>query len=167
MDLLEQLGFMRYEVSNFAKPGFECRHNLIYWHNEPYLGLGAAAHSSMIEDGLWVRFSNDASIPAYLKKLEKGRLPRAERIIVNTFEQMFESVMLGLRLVKGIDRKVFFDRFGCDVIETYQEAYDKNDRFGFWDRSDPAYLRLTKNGMDHLDSVLRVFRERRLIDFLR
>lgn len=167
MDLLEQLGFMRYEVSNFAKPGFECRHNLIYWHNEPYLGLGAAAHSSMIEDGLWVRFSNESNIPAYLKKIEKGRLPRAERIIVNTFEQMFESVMLGLRLVKGIDRKAFFDRFGCDVIETYQEAYDKNDRFGFWDRSDPAYLRLTKNGMDHLDSVLRVFRERRLIDFLR
>ncbi len=167
MDLLESLGYRRYEVSNFAKPGYECRHNLIYWHNEPYLGLGVAAHSSMIEDGFWVRFSNESSIPAYLKKLEKGRLPRAERIIVNTFEQMFESVMLGLRLVEGIDRKAFFDRFGCDVIETYREAYDKNDRFGFWDRSDPAYLRLTKAGMDHLDAVLRDFRERRLIDFLR
>ena len=80
---------------------------------------------------------------------------------------MFESVMLGLRLVDGIDRKAFSDRFGCDVIETYREAYDKNDRFGFWDRSDPAYLRLTPLGMDHLDSVLRDFRERRWIDFLR
>lgn len=167
MDLLEELGYHRYEVSNFAKPGFECRHNLIYWHNEPYLGLGAAAHSSMTEDGLWVRFSNDASIPAYLKKLEKGKLPRAERIIVNTFEQMFESVMLGLRLTAGIDRAAFSARFGCDVIETYREAYDKNDRFGFWDHADPAYLRLTRSGMDHLDSVLRDFRERRLIDFLR
>ncbi|MBQ6078187.1 MAG: radical SAM family heme chaperone HemW [Clostridia bacterium] len=167
MDLLEALGYRRYEVSNFAKPGFECRHNLIYWHNEPYLGLGVAAHSSMIEDGFWVRFSNESSIPAYLKKLEKGKLPRAERIITNTFEQMFESIMLGLRLVKGIDRKVFFDRFGCDVIETYREAYDKNDRFGFWDHSDPARLRLNRLGMDHLDAVLRDFRERRLIDFLR
>ena len=167
MALLESLGYHRYEVSNFAKPGYECRHNLIYWHNEPYLGLGVAAHSSMTEDGLWVRFSNENSIPAYLKKLEKGKLPRAERIIVNMFEQMFETVMLGLRLVEGIDRKAFFDRFGCDVIETYREAYDKNDRFGFWDRSDPAYLRLTKAGMDHLDAVLRDFRERRLIDFLR
>lgn len=167
MTLLESLGYHRYEVSNFAKPGFECRHNLIYWHNEPYLGLGVAAHSSMVEDGFWVRFSNDASIPAYLKKLEKGKLPRAERILINTFEQMFESVMLGLRLVKGIDRKAFFDRFGCDVIETYKEAYDKNARFGYWDRSDPAFLRLTPLGMDHLDTVLRDFRERRLIDFFR
>lgn len=167
MALLESLGYRRYEVSNFAKPGYECRHNLIYWHNEPYLGLGVAAHSSMAEDGFWVRFSNDSSIPAYLKKLDRGKLPRAERIIVNTFEQMFESVMLGLRLVDGIDRKAFSDRFGCDVIETYREAYDKNDRFGFWDRSDPAYLRLTPLGMDHLDSVLRDFRERRRIDFLR
>lgn len=167
MALLTELGYRRYEVSNFAKPGFECRHNLIYWHNEPYLGLGAAAHSSMIEDGFWVRFSNDSSIPAYLKKLDHGKLPRAERILTNTFEQMFESVMLGLRLVEGIDRKAFFDRFGCDVIETYREAYDKNDRFGFWDHTDPAYLRLTPLGMDHLDSVLRDFRERRLIDFFR
>ena len=167
MALLNSLGYRRYEVSNFAKPGYECRHNLIYWHNEPYLGLGVAAHSSMVEDGLWVRFSNESSIPAYLKKLDKGKLPRAERIITNTFEQMFESVMLGLRLVEGIDRKAFFDRFGCDVIETYREAYDKNDRFGFWDRSDPAYLRLTPLGMDHLDSVLRDFRERKLIDFFR
>ena len=167
MALLNSLGYRRYEVSNFAKPGFECRHNLIYWHNEPYLGLGVAAHSSMVEDGFWVRFSNENSIPVYLKKLDKGKLPRAERILVNTFEQMFESVMLGLRLTSGIDRKAFFDRFGCDVIETYQEAYDKNDRFGFWDHSDPAYLRLTPLGMDHLDSVLRDFRERRLIDFFR
>ena len=167
MALLESLGYRRYEVSNFAKPGYECRHNLVYWHNEPYLGLGAAAHSSMIEDGFWVRFSNESSIPAYFRKLEKGRLPRAERILVNTFEQMFESVMLGLRLVEGIDRKAFFDRYGCDMIETYREAYDKNDCFGFWDHGDPAFLRLTKQGMDHLDSVLRDFRERRWIDFLR
>ncbi len=167
MALLNELGYRRYEVSNFAKPGYECRHNLIYWRNEPYLGLGAAAHSSMIEDGFWVRFSNESSISAYLRKLDKGKLPRAERIIINTFEQMFETVMLGLRLVSGVDRKAFYDRFGCDVIETYKEAYDKNDRFGFWDHSDPAFLRLTPAGMDHLDSVLRDFRERRLIDFLR
>ena len=167
MDLLEALGYRRYEVSNFAKPGFECRHNLIYWHNEPYLGLGVAAHSSMVEDGFWVRFSNERSIPAYLKKIGKGKLPRAERIITNTFEQMFESVMLGLRLVKGIDRAAFSDRFGCDVIETYRSAYDKNDRYGFWDHSDPDFLRLNRIGMDHLDAVLRDFRERRLIDFLR
>ena len=167
MDLLEALGYRRYEVSNFAKPGFECRHNLIYWHNEPYLGLGVAAHSSMVEDGFWVRFSNERSIPAYLKKIGKGKLPRAERIITNTFEQMFESVMLGLRLVKGIDRAAFSDRFGCDVIETYRSAYDKNDRYGFWDHSDPDFLRLNRIGMDHLDAVLRDFRKRRLIDFLR
>ena len=114
-----------------------------------------------------MRFSNESSIPAYFKKLEKDRLPRAERILINTFEQMFESVMLGLRLTKGVDRKAFFDRYGCDVIETYKEAYDKNERYGFWDHSDPACLRLTRAGMDRLDAVLRDFRERRWIDFLR
>lgn len=167
MDLLESLGFRRYEVSNFARAGYQCRHNLIYWHNEPYLGLGVAAHSSMVEDGFWVRFSNESSIPIYLRKLEKGRLPRAERILTNTFEQMFETVMLGLRLVEGIDRSAFSERYGCDVIETYREAYDKNDRFGYWDRSDPQFLRLNRLGMDHLDAVLRDFRERRWIDFLK
>ena len=53
------------------------------------------------------------------------------------------------------------------MIETYREAYDKNERFGFWDHSDPAFLRLNRLGMDHLDSVLRDFRERRWIDFLK
>ena len=167
MALLESLGYRRYEVSNFAVPGYECRHNLIYWHNESYLGMGAAAHSSMIEDGFFIRSANESSAAAYIRKLEKGKLPRAERILTNTFEQMFETVMLGLRLVEGVDRRAFSDRFGCDVIETYQEAYDRNERRGYWDHSDPAYLRLTPLGMDHLDAVLRDFRERRLIDFLR
>ena len=80
---------------------------------------------------------------------------------------MFETVMLGLRLTSGIDRKAFFDRYSCDVIETYREAYDKNDRYGFWDKIDPARLRLNRLGMDHLDAVLRDFRERKLIDFLK
>ena len=75
--------------------------------------------------------------------------------------------MLGLRLVDGVDRRAFSDRFGCDVIETYREAYDKNDRLGYWDHTDPDRLRLTRAGMDHLDAVLRDFRERRLVDFLK
>ena len=121
----------------------------------------------MPEDGFWIRSANESSIPAYFKKIDRGKRPRAERILTNTFEQMFETVMLGLRLTGGIDRKAFSDRFGCDVIETYREAYDKNDRFGFWDRTDEGRLALTPRGMDHLDSVLRDFRERKLIDFLR
>lgn len=162
--LMEQLGYHRYEVSNFAKDGYRCAHNQIYWRNEPYLGVGVAAHSSMQEGGYWVRFANTSSIPQYIRRLQQGKLAQAERIVVNTFEQMFESVMLGLRTTDGLDCGAFFKRFDCDVCDVYAEAITKNE--ALFDFQDPSYLRLTPRGMDVLDAVLRDFRAKPIFNFL-
>ena len=97
--LLEQSGYHRYEISNFAKVGYESRHNLRYWNREEYLGLGPAAHSFV--DG--VRYSYPRDIMGYITALEKGRLPETDsRVILSEAEAKEESIMLGLRLAKGI-----------------------------------------------------------------
>lgn len=166
-DWLRANGYERYEVSNFAKPGKQCRHNLTYWKNEPYLGFGVAAHSSVPTDRKWYRFSNTESIASYLRSVERGKIPETERILINTFEQMFETIMLGLRLTEGISMEKFSRRFGCSLRETYPEAIEFAERCGWWNTEDPERLRLNQSGMDHLDAVLRAFRERKYWDILR
>lgn len=165
--LLEQNGYHRYEVSNFAREGRKCRHNLTYWRNEPYLGIGVAAHGSMPGKTAWERMANTERISTYYKKLQKGQSPETERITVNTFEQMFETIMLGLRLTEGIFEQRFSSRFGCTIRETYPEAIAYGKRYGWWDESDPETVRLNGVGMDHLDAVLRAFRERNYWELLR
>lgn len=97
--LLEQRGYHRYEISNFAKEGYESRHNLRYWQREEYLGLGPAAHSFV--DG--VRYSYPRDVMAYITAVEEGRLPETDsQVIVSEAEAKEESIMLGLRLAKGI-----------------------------------------------------------------
>lgn len=166
IDALERGGYLRYEVSNFAKPGYACRHNLTYWNNEPYLGFGVAAHSSMPKDGKWYRFANTESIPTYLKKLESGRLAEAECILINTFEQMFETIMLGLRKTEGVRYDAFCRRFGCDLREVYPEAIAWNRARGLWRESDES-LCLNRRGMDLMNSVLLDFQDRNYWDLLR
>ncbi len=98
-DLLEKSGYHRYEISNFAKAGYESRHNLRYWHREEYLGLGSAAHSFV--DG--VRYSYPRDIMAYITELEQGKLPEPDsRVMLTLAEAKDEEIMLGLRLAEGI-----------------------------------------------------------------
>lgn len=98
-ELLEHNGYHRYEISNFAKIGYESRHNLRYWKREEYLGLGPAAHSFV--DG--VRYSYPRNIMAYITALEQGRLPDTDSsIVLAPEEENAESIMLGMRLAEGI-----------------------------------------------------------------
>jgi len=109
---LTESGYNRYEVSSFARPGFECRHNIGYWEGDEYLGLGPSAHS-FIEG---VRFANRDDVGVYLEELRAGRLPHlidesgAE-------ERMTEAIMLGLRTSQGINRRRFSQRFGVKLEE--------------------------------------------------
>ena len=157
MAYLKERGYARYEVSNFAKPGRECRHNLIYWNDEPYLGFGVAAHSSARGKGDWLRWSNTESIPTYLKKLQRGRLPTAETLHIDKKEEMFEVIMLGLRKVKGIPRQAFLDRFGLSMEKAFPEAWLTVQANGWW-ADDHARYALTPQGMDHLNTALCYFR---------
>jgi len=151
---LAQRGYARYEISNFAKAGHACRHNLVYWNNEPYLGFGVAAHSSLPGEGrIWLRTANAESISTYEKKLRKNKLPTAETIKLNLSEQMFETVMLGLRKVEGVDRRAFENRFGLPVDDVYAEAA----HLDCWTDS-ATHLQLNAHGLDMLNTVLVSFR---------
>lgn len=98
-DLLDNAGYHRYEISNFARDGFESRHNLRYWHREEYLGLGPASHSFV--NG--VRYSYSRSIEDYMRALEQGRLPSTDSYeSITPSDSLSESIMLGLRLAEGI-----------------------------------------------------------------
>jgi oxygen-independent coproporphyrinogen-3 oxidase len=97
-DLLRNAGYERYEVSNYAKPGFACRHNLLYWTNGEYLGLGPSAQSYL--DG--TRFGNVADLVAYDTSLAASRIPVEDRIRLSGMEQLRDAVIFGLRLIQGI-----------------------------------------------------------------
>lgn len=157
MAYLRERGFERYEVSNFARPGYACRHNLIYWNDEPYLGFGVAAHSSARGEGEWLRWANTESIPGYLRKLGRGKLPTADTLHIDRKEEMFEVVMLGLRKVAGIPRRAFLDRFGVPLEKAFPDAFLNVQANGWW-AEDPARYALTPQGMDQLNTALCYFR---------
>jgi len=114
---LGKAGYIRYEISNFSKPGFECRHNLKYWTGKRYLGLGPSAVSF---DGK-VRRKNRADIEGYLKSAEEGVDFPSETEIIDRETSLRESIMSGLRLTEGISLKILKDRFDYDLLENKRE----------------------------------------------
>ena len=155
IDYLESRGYHRYEISNFAREGYECRHNLTYWRNGEYIGLGIAAHSA-VRQKIWTRYANTTSLEEYSRLLQKGRLPRTETIRLQSGEEMFESIMLGLRLTRGIDRAAFAARFGLDVVEAFPRAMEslrKRD----WVSESADFVALNRRGLDMQNEALGFF----------
>jgi oxygen-independent coproporphyrinogen-3 oxidase len=96
--MLAEAGYERYEVSNYAKPGYACRHNLLYWTNGEYLGLGPSAQSYV--NG--TRFGNVADLEAYNTALAAGRLAMEDHTRLSEEEQLRDAVIFGLRLIRGV-----------------------------------------------------------------
>ncbi len=142
IEILTARGYVHYEVSNFAVPGRFCRHNLRYWHNRPYLGLGPAAHSCL--GGR--RFANEPSLPGYLEKLAAGLLPVSWQEEIGPETEMSETVFLGLRLIEGLDVEGFRKRFGRSVDEVYPGEIDRLSGLKLVERAD-GRLRLTRRGL--------------------
>ena len=136
-------GMRQYEISNFAYPGRECRHNVDVWKRGEYIGIGCAAAG--FTDG--VRRQNPASLEAYLR----GDPPAEERI--SPQDAMFESVMLGLRLTEGISDAEFFARHGKTLREEYGARWGRAMKNGLLTYEN-GVLRLTRRGMDVQNSVL-------------
>lgn len=136
-------GFDQYEISNFARPGHACRHNLGCWTRVPYLGFGCAAHSFFEQ----CRTMNPSRIDAYLA----GDEPKTERI--SREEARFESMMLGLRLTRGVKNEDFADMHGMSIREAFGEKLDALINGGLLQWHEGA-LRLTRLGMDLQNSVL-------------
>ncbi|RME24566.1 MAG: coproporphyrinogen III oxidase, partial [Candidatus Zixiibacteriota bacterium] len=147
---LMEAGYDRYEVSSFARKGYECRHNLGYWEGADYLGLGPSAHSFMHGR----RFANTADVQAYIKALLSARRPLV--VDESGFEsRMTEAIMLGLRTARGIDRERFRQRFGIPVEERLvREQYHILVESGHL-LPDKGRLRLSDEGLLMADEITR------------
>jgi oxygen-independent coproporphyrinogen-3 oxidase len=110
-------GYAQYEISNFARPAFESRHNRKYWQLKPYVGLGAGAHSF---DGVR-RWSNQVDVQGYLTKLGAGQPPIEEFHLLTTEEQVEEFFFLGLRQVEGVDLNPARERWGASYLERWED----------------------------------------------
>lgn len=113
---VQKLGFERYEVSNFAKKGRESKHNLNCWKYKEYLGVGLNSQSFMFGK----RFANVQNLQKYIEKADMGKKVVSWSQKLTVQEQMFEFVMLGLRLCEGLDTKDFKQRFNVDFFDQYQ-----------------------------------------------
>lgn len=141
--LLAQYGYHQYEISNFAKEGFECRHNLVYWHNREYLGLGAGSHSKL--DGR--RFWNYKELGRYIGCVDAGYFPIEDGEEINRDEDMWETVFLGLRLNEGLSVKAFEARYDVSFTHRYGPKIDKLAEQGLVELRD-GFVRLTSKGRD-------------------
>jgi oxygen-independent coproporphyrinogen-3 oxidase len=141
IERMEQQGYSMYEISNFAKPGFESKHNQTYWHNEAYYGLGAGAHG--YAGG--IRHVNAGPLAIYLQKSATG-LPRVEQFAVVRTEQMEEQMILGLRLRKGVSIRGFEDRFGETLDKVFGTVIEAEKAKGMLEEVD-GHLRLTKQAL--------------------
>jgi oxygen-independent coproporphyrinogen-3 oxidase len=149
IDLAGDAGFEHYEISNFARQGARCRHNLTYWRNETYLGLGPAA-ASYIDA---VRRTNRPDLSAYLLALESNSPPPADCETLPLRGRMAETAMLGLRLIEGLDRRAFAQRFGMDPVEAFPQSirrYADQDALIIT----PSHIRLAQWTLFASDTIL-------------
>lgn len=146
---LEAEGYGRYEISNFARPGRESRHNLVYWRRGDYLGMGASAASC---DG-GRRWCNVPGLEDYCRRMETDALPWNEVEMLSEADKAFETLMLGLRLTRGIDRAAFEKSFGYDCVARFRPLLARWTRAGLA-RLTGERLMLTAAGLDVQNALL-------------
>ena len=147
--VLKELGYERYEISNYAKPGFECRHNVGYWTNVPYLGLGLGASSCI--DGC--RFQNTSDLEEYLNG---GAGVRHEELALSEQDMQEEYFFVGLRMVRGVSLKQFEEQFGIPADQVYPGLLERLVREGVVEQVGDMF-RLTEYGMDVSNYVMAEF----------
>ncbi len=140
-EMLGSAGYVHYEISNWARPGHQSRHNLTYWHHNSYLGLGMGAHSYVDN----ARFANLRGLRPYLDRLAKNQLPTAHRDPIDADRARADAAMLGLRLVAGIDLAAFNQRFGGNLVGDHAEAVERFAELGLLEIAE-GHLRITPRG---------------------
>ena len=153
-EMLEENGYIHYEISNFAKPNFESKHNLACWSQEEYIGIGVSAHSYTNN----VRYSNIDSIEEYIKNFETNN--EIDNFIFhekqNKESQMQEYMLLGLRKLKGVQIQNFKNKFGENPIYLYHKELEKLAKQDLIE-VDGDNIRLTKKGLDFANLVWEEF----------
>ena len=148
---LEANGFDHYEISNFTKPGFESRHNLMYWDNAEYYGVGAGASGYL--NG--VRYRNRGPIQHYLKAVSEGNARLSEEVLTKD-EMMEEELFLGLRKKSGVSIAKFEEKFGVSFEERYGQIVIELRQQGLLVPDDKV-VRMTKKGLFLGDTVAERF----------
>ena len=143
VDFLREHGFDRYEISNFARRGFECRHNLKYWDCREYIGLGAAAHSYIGNR----RFSNSRSVTGYMSCNER------EETVLSRADEISEFMIMGLRKFCGVSEAEFKKRFGSGMENIFGKELRRFTELRLMEHKNGNYF-LTDRGIDVSNSVM-------------
>ena len=149
-EILENAGYVHYEVSNFARDiSLASRHNQKYWNHTPYLGLGPAAHSFTGHERWW----NHSSLDGYIRDMEAGKLPLASSEILTKEQLRLEALFLGLRTKRGIHLQYYSSKYGYDLISEKADTLARLVKAGFIEINE-GYLQPTRTGLAVADSLV-------------
>ena len=141
VDILDEAGFAAYEISNFAKPGHESRHNIKYWTDAPYAGFGVGAHAHLEGE----RRANVRDLDAYLSRLDAGEDPLDAAEAYDADRRAAEALVMGLRLASGVDLRDVEERHGVELERKHRDAWEKAESAGLMERAGTR-VRLTRWG---------------------
>lgn len=149
IDTLENAGLNQYEISNFARPGFECRHNLRYWHNKPYLGFGPAAASCYRGK----RTENVSDLESYIKAIQDGQFAYESQQVLAPLDIACETAVLNLRMRPGIHPETFKQRTGFDIMQLFAAPIAEHLAHNHLEWHN-EHLRLTRSALSIADKIL-------------
>lgn len=151
-EILERYGYRQYEISNYAKQGYMCRHNAGYWQRREYLGFGLGASS--LYGGM--RFSNTHQMQEYLKESRNPDQIRKDVTVLSRNERIEEFMFLGLRMTEGISEKEFEENFDVRLMDVYGDILQKYEETGFMEHIETKW-RLTRKGIHVSNHILADF----------
>ena len=152
VEKMTKAGYHHYEISNFAKQGKECKHNILYWKAEEYFGLGLGAHGYY----KGARYSNVLDMKEYISKINLGQNVMLTYEKLSLEDKIEEYMMLGLRLIDGIAKNEFKYHFSMDIEEVYKKVIDQHKKLDMLEETE-THLRLTKKGIDISNTILAEF----------
>ena len=150
--ILKEYGFEQYEISNYARKGRECRHNVGYWTRQDYLGFGLGASSLYGKE----RFANTADMKKYLENSRNPEKIREKEPSLTRENEMAEFMFLGLRMTKGISKADFQKCFGCTIESVYGEVLEKYESMGLLLEQDGRIF-LSREGIHVSNSIMAEF----------
>lgn len=153
LSILAAHGFLQYEISNFALPGHECRHNIGYWRQVPYIGLGASAASMLKMGDGELRLANPADICGYIRMVQDQSWNTRETTAITREDMQFETMMLGLRMTEGVSEAGFEALHGTTLEMRYGKMLRQFESKGLLIHEN-GYWRLSRRGMDVQNAIL-------------
>ncbi len=140
---LKEIGFNHYEISNFSKDNYQCRHNRAYWEIRPYIGLGLNSHSNFMGERFW----NHSNLGEYYRDIDCGKFPIEAKETIDIKIEIAEYSIFGIRLIEGINKEKFKKRFKKDIESIYGDVIRKHINNGLLEDNNKN-IKLTKMGLD-------------------